>query len=132
LRFLSWYVLGENIQTETHDSIEDAWSALRLYKAFQEFEERGVFDEKLDELYREGRQYVSLLALTFHCAHMVELELEASTTSRRLSIADAIFVSSTSSSDTVTDPLQLGPSQIRPETATGHPYGCSRSKLLWF
>lgn len=57
LRFLSWYVLGENIQTETHDSIEDAWSALRLYKAFQEFEERGVFDEKLDELYREGRQY---------------------------------------------------------------------------
>ncbi|KAL4065261.1 PAB-dependent poly-A-specific ribonuclease subunit PAN2 [Scleroderma citrinum] len=57
LRFLSWYVLGENIQTETHDSIEDARSALRLYKAFQEFEERGVFDEKLEELYREGRQY---------------------------------------------------------------------------
>lgn len=58
LRFLSWFVLGENIQTETHDSIEDARSALRLYKAYHEFEERGVFDEKLEELYRAGKQNV--------------------------------------------------------------------------
>ncbi|GBE82668.1 ubiquitin carboxyl-terminal hydrolase-domain-containing protein [Sparassis latifolia] len=57
LRFLTWYVLKENIQTETHDSIEDALSALKLYKAFQDFESQGVLDEKLDELYREGRQY---------------------------------------------------------------------------
>ncbi|KAH7889997.1 PAB-dependent poly-A-specific ribonuclease subunit PAN2 [Phlebopus sp. FC_14] len=57
LRFLSWFVLGENIQTDTHDSIEDARSALRLYKAYHEFEAQGVFDEKLEELYREGRQY---------------------------------------------------------------------------
>ncbi|KAG8217260.1 PAB-dependent poly(A)-specific ribonuclease subunit PAN2 [Butyriboletus roseoflavus] len=56
LRFVSWFVLGENIQTDTHDSIEDARSALRLYKAYHEFEERGVFDEKLDELYRAGKQ----------------------------------------------------------------------------
>ncbi|KAF9567565.1 hypothetical protein CPC08DRAFT_703099 [Agrocybe pediades] len=55
LRFLSWYILGEHIQTDTHDSIEDARSALRLYDAFQEFEDRGVFDEKLEEIYREGR-----------------------------------------------------------------------------
>lgn len=132
LRFLSWYVLGENIQTDTHDSIEDAWSALRLYKAFQEFEERGVFDEKLDELYREGRQYVSLAASAFYCADIVESELEASTASRLLSIAVAIFVPSTSSSGTITDPLQPGPSQIRPATATVHTYGRSRSKLLRF
>jgi len=55
LKFLTWFVLGENIQTETHDSIEDARSALRLYKAYHEFEENGVFDEKLEELYREGK-----------------------------------------------------------------------------
>ncbi|KAI6151085.1 ubiquitin carboxyl-terminal hydrolase-domain-containing protein [Pisolithus tinctorius] len=57
LRYLAWYILGENIQTDTHDSIEDANSALRLYKAYQDMEERGAFDEKLEELYREGRQY---------------------------------------------------------------------------
>ena len=58
LHFLSWFVLGENIQTETHDSIEDARSALKLYKAYHEFEERGVFDENLEELYRAGKQHV--------------------------------------------------------------------------
>ncbi|KAI9568994.1 PAB-dependent poly-A-specific ribonuclease subunit PAN2 [Boletus coccyginus] len=57
LRFLSWFVLGENIQTDTHDSIEDARSALRLYKAYYEFEEQGIFDEKLDECYRAGKQH---------------------------------------------------------------------------
>lgn len=57
LRFLSWFVLHEHIQTDTHDSIEDARSALRLYKAYHDFEDRGVFDEKLEELYREGKQY---------------------------------------------------------------------------
>lgn len=60
LRFLAWFVLGENIQTDTHDSIEDALSALRLYKAYQVFESAGTFDEKLDELYREGKNYVRL------------------------------------------------------------------------
>lgn len=62
LRFLSWFVLGENIQMETHDSIEDARSALMLYKAYHEFEEQNIFDEKLEELYREGRRYVCLLS----------------------------------------------------------------------
>ena len=58
LRFLSWFVLHENIQTDTHDSIEDARSALMLYKAYEDLEEQGVVDEKLDELYREGRKHV--------------------------------------------------------------------------
>ncbi|KAJ7724179.1 ubiquitin carboxyl-terminal hydrolase-domain-containing protein [Mycena maculata] len=57
LRFLSWFVLHENIQTDTHDSIEDARSALNLFKAYHEFESHGVFDQKLEELYKEGRQY---------------------------------------------------------------------------
>ncbi|KAI0059101.1 PAB-dependent poly-A-specific ribonuclease subunit PAN2 [Artomyces pyxidatus] len=56
LRFLSWFILGENIQQDTHDSIEDARSALLLYKAYHEFEEQGIFDEKLEECYREGRK----------------------------------------------------------------------------
>ncbi|KAF8969950.1 ubiquitin carboxyl-terminal hydrolase-domain-containing protein [Flammula alnicola] len=57
LRFLSWYILGEHIQTDTHDSIEDARSALRLYNAYHEFEAQGIFDQKLDEIYKEGRQF---------------------------------------------------------------------------
>jgi hypothetical protein len=58
LRFLSWFVLHENIQTDTHDSIEDARSALMLYTAYQDFDAQGILDEKLDELYREGRKNV--------------------------------------------------------------------------
>ena len=52
LRFLSWFVLEQNIQTGEHDSIEDALSALRLYKAYQIFETEGIFDQKLDEISR--------------------------------------------------------------------------------
>ncbi len=63
LRFLAWYVLKEDIQTETHDSIEDALSALKLYKAYQEFESKGVFDQKLEEIYKEGKQYVCLSSI---------------------------------------------------------------------
>ena len=62
LRFLAWFVLQENIQTETHDSIEDALSALRLYKTYIKLEEEGKFDQKLEEIYREGKQYVSSAA----------------------------------------------------------------------
>jgi PAB-dependent poly(A)-specific ribonuclease subunit 2 len=61
LRFLSWFVLGEHIQTGTHDSIEDARSALRLYKAYQEFEEQGIFDQKLEEIYKEGKLVVRIV-----------------------------------------------------------------------
>ena len=63
LRFLVWYILKKNIQMDTHDSIEDARSALDLYHAYQELEEQGVFDAKLDEIYKEGRQYVRFLIL---------------------------------------------------------------------
>lgn len=66
LRFLAWYILKENIQTETHDSIEDALSALKLYKAYINLEEEDAFDDKLEELYREGKQYVS------SCTHVTQ------------------------------------------------------------
>ncbi|TFK86247.1 hypothetical protein K466DRAFT_493169 [Polyporus arcularius HHB13444] len=57
LRFLTWFVLNETIQMDTHDSIEDALSALKLYKVHLQLEAEGTFDKKLEELYREGRQY---------------------------------------------------------------------------
>ena len=81
LKFLTWFVLNENIQTEVHDSIEDARSALRLYKAYHEFEEQGIFDDKLDELYREGKQYVCASPPRNVCLYFTSirpLELEAS------------------------------------------------------
>jgi hypothetical protein len=59
LRFLTWIVLKEQIQQDTHDSIEDARSALKLWQAFLKFEEDGVWDQKLEELYREGKKVVS-------------------------------------------------------------------------
>jgi len=65
LRFLAWYILKQDIQQETHDSIEDARSALSLYKAYQEMEEQGTFDAKLEELYRAGREHVRLLLPIF-------------------------------------------------------------------
>ncbi|KZP32520.1 PAB-dependent poly-A-specific ribonuclease subunit PAN2 [Athelia psychrophila] len=57
LKFLSWFVLHENIQTDTHDSIEDARSTLLLYKKYIDFEEEGSFDKTLDDIYKAGRQY---------------------------------------------------------------------------
>jgi PAB-dependent poly(A)-specific ribonuclease subunit 2 len=61
LRFLTWFILKQDIQLETHDSIEDARSALLLYKAYQELEEQRAFDDKLEELYRVGREHVRAL-----------------------------------------------------------------------
>ncbi|KDQ12374.1 hypothetical protein BOTBODRAFT_134946 [Botryobasidium botryosum FD-172 SS1] len=55
LRFLSWYILKENIQKDTHDSIEDARAALLLYQEYQRFEEEGKFDQVLEDMYKEGR-----------------------------------------------------------------------------
>lgn len=65
LKFLSWFVLHENIQIDTHDSIEDARSTLLLYKAYHEFEEQGTFDQKLEELYKAGKQFVSTIFSAF-------------------------------------------------------------------
>ena len=56
LRFLAWYLLREDIQTEMHDSVEDARTALRLWRKYQEFEDAGVLEQMLDEVYRRGRE----------------------------------------------------------------------------
>ncbi|KAK7689093.1 hypothetical protein QCA50_007784 [Cerrena zonata] len=57
LRFLAWFFFRDNIQTDTHDSIEDALTALKLYKTHLQFEAEGIFDRQLERIYKEGRQY---------------------------------------------------------------------------
>lgn len=56
LRFLAWYLLKEDIQTDTHDSVEDARTALRLYRKYQEFTDAGVFERVLADVYAKGRE----------------------------------------------------------------------------
>ncbi|CAG8616504.1 10808_t:CDS:10, partial [Acaulospora morrowiae] len=45
LRFLAWYLLRQDIQTDTHDSIEDARTALAIYKKYLQFKSEGIFEE---------------------------------------------------------------------------------------
>lgn len=56
LAFLAWYLLKEDIQLETHDSIEDARTALKLYRKYQEFSDAGILETILMDIYRTGRE----------------------------------------------------------------------------
>lgn len=58
LRFLAWVILKTDIQHNTeigHDSIEDARTALRLWRKYIEFENAGVLEQMMDEIYSVGR-----------------------------------------------------------------------------
>ena len=55
LRFLAWYLLHETIQTGNHDSIEDARTALLLYRKYLEFKDAGVFETMLSKIYADGK-----------------------------------------------------------------------------
>eukprot|EP00753_Platysulcus_tardus_P016791 PLAT6041.1.p1 GENE.PLAT6041.1~~PLAT6041.1.p1 ORF type:complete len:647 (+),score=296.72 PLAT6041.1:749-2689(+) len=55
LRFLAFHALDVDIQGETHDSIEDARTALLLYRRYLELVKAGEFDRFLHGLYDKGR-----------------------------------------------------------------------------
>lgn len=57
LRFLSWLILDELVQTANHDSVEDARTAIRLWREWQKFEREGRCEEVLQEIYKRGRDY---------------------------------------------------------------------------
>jgi len=57
LRFLAWYLLKEDIQQDEHDSIEDARTALRLSRKYEEFRDAGVVEGMVEEVYREGKKW---------------------------------------------------------------------------
>lgn len=56
LAFLAWYLLKEEIQLSTHDSIEDARTALKLWERWRGFVEEGVEERVVAEIYRVGRE----------------------------------------------------------------------------
>mmetsp|Transcript_12249 Transcript_12249/g.16972 ORF Transcript_12249/g.16972 Transcript_12249/m.16972 type:complete len:491 (-) Transcript_12249:128-1600(-) len=57
LRFLATHVLKLDIQGVTHDSIEDARTAMLLYARYQQLKSKGIFDQVLHELYEIGNKY---------------------------------------------------------------------------
>ena len=57
LRFLASYLLKMDIQQTTHDSIEDARVAVRLYDEYTKLCASGTFREKLLEMYRFGKTH---------------------------------------------------------------------------
>lgn len=56
LRFLAWHLLEQNIQSHGHDSIEDAETALILYKKYLKYREEGKFGQVLEEIYEAGHR----------------------------------------------------------------------------
>lgn len=56
LKFLAWCVLKEEIQGGMHDSIEDAVTALKLWRKYQEFVDAGILESMLNDIYATGRE----------------------------------------------------------------------------
>ncbi|GJQ11559.1 hypothetical protein GpartN1_g3350.t1 [Galdieria partita] len=57
LRFLAATLLHEDIQGATHDSIEDAQTAWRLYVYYQKLNDKGIVPQLLEDLYKYGREH---------------------------------------------------------------------------
>jgi PAB-dependent poly(A)-specific ribonuclease subunit 2 len=56
LRFLVNFLFGHDMQTDTHDSIEDARAAWEVYKRAVELKSTGEFDRTLTKIYEFGRK----------------------------------------------------------------------------
>ncbi|GJD05711.1 PAB-dependent poly(A)-specific ribonuclease subunit PAN2 [Galdieria sulphuraria] len=57
LRFLAATLLHEDIQGVTHDSVEDAQTAWRLFFYYQKLQEKGLVPQLLEDLYKYGREH---------------------------------------------------------------------------
>lgn len=57
LRFLASYLLSLDIQSSTHDSIEDARTALQIYEVYHRLVKEGVLGQRLKEMYKWGNQH---------------------------------------------------------------------------
>lgn len=53
---ISIIIAGLTIQSETHDSTEDANTALQLYRKYEQFSAKGEFRKVLKQLYDDGRK----------------------------------------------------------------------------
>lgn len=49
-------IIGMMIQSEVHDSIEDARTALHLYRKYEELQTSGKLQAALEELYETGKK----------------------------------------------------------------------------
>jgi PAB-dependent poly(A)-specific ribonuclease subunit 2 len=54
LKFLAAHLLKSSIQGDTHDSIEDARTALALYHRYLELQKEGTLHSTIQALYNEG------------------------------------------------------------------------------
>ena len=57
LRFLARRLLGVDIQRGSHDSVEDARTALALYAKYRQLRDAGQLQNTLLELYKHGKQW---------------------------------------------------------------------------
>ncbi|ODV88230.1 hypothetical protein CANARDRAFT_26383 [[Candida] arabinofermentans NRRL YB-2248] len=55
LKFLIYQLFDDRIQTGNHDSIEDAYSALKLYKKYLQLKKNGTLEKTLQRIYLEGQ-----------------------------------------------------------------------------
>lgn len=55
LKYLIYQLFNDNVQVGNHDSIEDAMSALRLYRKYLELRSNGKLDETIHRVYLEGQ-----------------------------------------------------------------------------
>lgn len=66
LRLLAWLVLDQDVQSAgTHDSIEDARTALQLYQEHEKMLAEDVWEDELERFFREGKQLVSFSLFVF-------------------------------------------------------------------
>lgn len=55
LRYLAYVLLDQDVQSGNHDSIEDAYIALVLYRKYLDLKEKDIFEQVLNKIYQEGR-----------------------------------------------------------------------------